>query len=67
MSDGNVGESSVTRALRYVVERLAAEPRASRVALIDEAARRFDLSPLEAETLLRRLGDTSKPPPPSAS
>jgi hypothetical protein len=65
VTDGNAGESSVTRALRYVVERLVAEPRVSRGALIDEAARRFDLSPLEAEALLRRLGDA--PPPPRSS
>jgi hypothetical protein len=57
VDDRSAGESSVTRALRFVVERLAEDPRASRLGLVDEAARRFDLSPLEAERLFRLLTD----------
>lgn len=39
------------RALRWLGERRAEEPNAARQKLIDEAAQRFDLSPLEVEFL----------------
>ena len=40
------------RALRWLGERRAEEPAASRSRLIDEAAQRFDLTPAETEFLL---------------
>jgi hypothetical protein len=40
------------RALRWLGERRAEEPGASRSRLIDEAAQRFDLTPAETEFLL---------------
>ena len=55
-----LGEPSVKRALQWILERLAEEPGAKRSALIDEASRRFDLTPLEADFLYRQLGSQSK-------
>ena len=49
------GEAPVKQAVKWIDERLAAEPAADRLRLVDEAARRFDLSPLDAEFLLRHL------------
>ena len=54
----------MARAVRFVVERLAENPAASRLALIDEAARRFDLSPLETDALMRRLASPEPRRPP---
>lgn len=51
----SLGESGVTRALRWVLDRLADDPKASRARLIDEASRQFDLTPLEADFLYRQL------------
>jgi hypothetical protein len=39
-------------ALKWLAERRQEEPGASRTKLIDEASRRFDLTPLEADFLL---------------
>jgi hypothetical protein len=40
------------RALKWLSEQRLAEPAAPRMKLIDEAARRFDLSPVETEFLV---------------
>lgn len=40
------------RALKWLGERRAEDPKAPRAKLIDEAAQRFDLAPLEVEFLL---------------
>ena len=49
------GESPIKQAVRWIDDRLRDDPRADRTKLLDEAARRFDLSPLDAEFLLRHL------------
>jgi len=41
------------RALRWLAERRLEDPKAPRGKLIDEAALRFDLSPVDVEFLLR--------------
>lgn len=51
----SLGEPNVKRALARVLERLAEDPGAPRGRLIDEAAREFDLTPLEADFLYRKL------------
>ncbi|MGH7266995.1 MAG: hypothetical protein ACREMB_19410 [Candidatus Rokuibacteriota bacterium] len=51
-----LGEPGVKRALQWILERLAEDPAAKRSKLIDDAARRFDLTPLEADFLYRQLG-----------
>jgi hypothetical protein len=51
----SLGESNVLRALAWIAERLRAEPGLRRGDLIDQAARRFDLTPLEVEALYQKL------------
>ncbi len=47
----------IRNALKWLAQRRIEEPAAPRMALIDEAARRFDLSPLEAEFLVNQWRD----------
>jgi hypothetical protein len=49
------GEAPIKQAVRWLDDQLRDNPRADRMRLVDEAARRFDLSPLDAEFLLRHL------------
>jgi hypothetical protein len=51
----SLGEPRLRRALQWVLDRLAEEPAARRGPLVDEAARRFDLTPLETDFLYRQL------------
>ena len=45
-------EAALRKALKWLAERRLEAPQAPRLSLIDEAAQRFDLTPLEAEFLL---------------
>jgi hypothetical protein len=56
----SLGEPNVKRALDWILERLADDPAAKRGALIDEASREFDLTPLEADFLYRQLQEALK-------
>ncbi len=56
----SLGEPKLKRALRFVLERLAEDPRAKRSALIDQASREFDLTPLEADFLYRQLTEAAE-------
>jgi hypothetical protein len=58
----SVGESAIKQAVRWLDQQLAEKPNADRLALIDEASRRFDLSPLDAEFLFRHLAARRTPP-----
>ena len=49
------GEAPIKQAVNWLDDQLRDNPRADRMRLVDEAARRFDLSPLDAEFLLRHL------------
>ena len=49
------GEAPIKQAVSGLDDQLRDNPRADRMRLVDEAARRFDLSPLDAEFLLRHL------------
>ena len=49
------GEAPIKQAVAWIDDRLHDEPGADRLRLVDEAARRFDLSPLDTEFLLRHL------------
>jgi hypothetical protein len=49
------GEAAIKQAVKWIEERRAEDPRLDRLTLVDEAARRFDLSPVEADFLLRHL------------
>ncbi len=55
------GEAPIKQAVTWIDERLADDPRANRADLVDEAARRFDLSPLDTEFLYRHLAERKRP------
>jgi hypothetical protein len=52
-----VGEAPIRQAIRWIDEQLADNPSLDRVKLVDEAARRFDLSPLDQDFLFRHLAE----------
>ena len=56
------GEAPIKQAIAWIDERLRAQPGAPRVKLVDEASRRFDLTPLDAEFLFRHLAGRPKGP-----
>jgi len=49
------GEGLIKKAVKWIDEQLIDNPRADRLKLVDQASRRFDLSPLDEEFLLRHL------------
>ena len=51
----SAGEAPIKQAVKWIDEQLADHPQADRMRLIDEAGRRFDLTPLDSEFLLRHL------------
>lgn len=51
---------ALRRAVRWISDQRRDNPQARLAKLIDEAAQRFDLSPLESEYLFRAL--TASPP-----
>jgi hypothetical protein len=56
----SLGEPNVKRALEWILAQLDEKPGATRSKLIDQAAREFDLTPLEEEFLQRQLVDELK-------
>jgi hypothetical protein len=54
------GEAPIKQAVNWIDDQLRDRPGADRMTLVDEAARRFDLSPLDAEFLLRHLAGRPK-------
>jgi hypothetical protein len=57
------GEAPIKQAIAWIDERLREKPGAERVKLVDEASRRFDLGPLEADFLFRHVAERPKAPP----
>lgn len=55
------GEAPITQAVRWIEDRLRDDPAGDRIALVDRACREFDLSPLDAEFLLRHLAERPRP------
>ena len=51
----SAGEAPIKQAVKWIDEQLLEDPTADRMTLIDRASRRFDLTPLDAEFLLRHL------------
>ncbi len=49
----------LTKAIQWIDERRREDPKASTVTLIDEASRRFELSPIQADFLYRHFAKTS--------
>jgi hypothetical protein len=54
------GEAPIKQAVKWIDDQLVARPDADRVALVDEASRRFDLSPLDTDFLFRHLAERSR-------
>ena len=55
------GEAPIKQAVKWIDDQLRDNPAADRVKLVDDAARRFDLSPLDADFLFRHLAERAKP------
>ena len=55
------GEAPITQAVRWIDDQLLDRPQADRLKLVDEAAQRFDLTPLDTEFLYRHLTERVKP------
>jgi hypothetical protein len=53
----SAGEAPIKQAVKWIDEQLRDNPKADRTRLIDEAGRRFDLTPLDSEFLLRQLSE----------
>jgi hypothetical protein len=62
----SAGEAPVRQAVKWIDEQRRDRPQADPIALVDEASRRFDLSPLAADFLYRHLANqtTVAPQPP---
>ena len=51
------GEAPIKQAIVWIDEQLRDHPGADRLKLVDEASRRFDLTPLDADFLIRHLAE----------
>jgi hypothetical protein len=56
-----VGESPVKAAIKWIDEQVRDNQGVDRVKLLEQAARRFDLSPLEADFLVRHFAGRADP------
>lgn len=54
------GEAPIKQAVKWIDDQLADRPGADRMKLVDEAARRFDLSPLDTDFLVRHLAERKR-------
>ena len=54
------GEAPITQAVKWIDDQLTDDPGADRVKLVDDASRRFDLSPLDADFLFRHLAERAR-------
>jgi hypothetical protein len=54
------GEAPIKQAVKWIEDQLTDNPGADRVKLVDDASRRFDLSPLDADFLFRHLAERAK-------
>lgn len=54
------GETPIKQAAQWIDNQLRDDPRTDRLRLVDAAARRFDLSPLDTEFLLRHLTERGR-------
>lgn len=55
-----VGEAPIRQAIKWIDDQLRDDPTADRTTLVDEASRRFDLTPLDADFLWRFLAERKK-------
>jgi hypothetical protein len=59
----SAGEGPIKQAVQWLDNQLRDQPNADRVKLVDDASRRFDLSPADSEFLFRHLAQRGKPQP----
>ena len=57
------GEGSIKQAVKWLDDQLHDNPKADRMKLIDDASRRFDLSPLDTDFLSRHLAERARKGP----
>ena len=57
-----VGEAPIKAAVRWIEEQLRDRPDADRVTLVGEVSRRFDLTPLDEDFLVRHLAQRGSGP-----
>ena len=55
------GEAPIKQAVQWIDDQLRDNPKADRPKLVDEASRRFDLSPLDSDFLWRHLAERKRP------
>jgi hypothetical protein len=60
MARSMAGEAPITQAVKWLDDQLADRPDADRLSLVDEAARRFDLTPLDTDFLYRHLAERKR-------
>lgn len=51
------GEAPIKQAVKWIDDQLADNPDADRVKLVDDASRRYDLTPLDTDFLYRHLAE----------
>jgi hypothetical protein len=56
-----VGEAPIKQSVQWIDEQIHDHPDADRMKLVHEASRRFDLSPLDEDFLVRHLAERSGP------
>jgi hypothetical protein len=56
----SAGEAPIKQAVQWIDDQLRDNPAADRVKLVDDASRRFDLTPLDADFLFRHLAGRRK-------
>ena len=56
------GEAPIKAAVKWIDEQLHDNPKADRTKLIDDASRRFNLSPLDTDFLTRHLAERARTP-----
>lgn len=54
------GEAPIRQAVKWIDDQLRDNPSADRVKLVDDASRRFDLTPLDTDFLFRHLAERAK-------
>ena len=57
----SAGEAPIKQAAKWLDDQLRDHPEADGTTLVDEASRRFDLSPLDADFLYRHLAARARP------
>ena len=56
----SAGEAPIKQAVKWIEDQLVDDPKADRVTLVDDASRRFDLSPVDTDFLVRHLAQRGK-------